>query len=295
LVPSPSPGQDRNELTGVTALSPTDVWAVGYSADPSQSSDRPWRYSTLIEHWDGTSWTVIPSPDPYSGAGNFLNDVVAISPDDAWAVGGTGDIFPNRGDAFILHWDGHRWTTWPIAVGHPSGFDDVMATSPGDVWATGYGQFALMVEHFDGVRWKAAQPPPPAPAPGSSRGAVAKLWVTEPHSLGYWDGSSWRTIPHPPRVAIAAAAVGTPRDAWVVGFAQSGFEGGGNYAQAWHWNGTRWAMAFSLPGPVVTTPPSGPWTPPDELLFAAAAAPTGEMWAVGRDGGRTLVMHLACG
>jgi len=295
LVPSPNPGGARNELTGVSALSPTDVWAVGYFADPSLSSNRPGRYSTLIEHWDGASWTVIPSPDPYPGADNFLNDVVAVSPNDVWAVGGTGDIFPNRGDAFILHWDGHRWTTWAVATDHPSGFDRVVASSATDIWATGYGAHAPAIEHFDGANWRAVEPPSRGTSPVPWPGPVAESWLIEPGSLDYWDGSSWGTVPLPPQLTIAAQPAGTPRDLWVVGFAQSGFEGGGNYAQAWHWDGRRWSRAFSLPGPVVTVPPSGPWTPPDELLFAATVTPTGEMWAVGRDRGQPLVMGLACG
>src|SRR5437870_2338888 len=42
-LPSPSPDNYYNFLYGVSAFSPTDIWAVGS------------RYNlTLIEHWDGT-------------------------------------------------------------------------------------------------------------------------------------------------------------------------------------------------------------------------------------------------
>jgi hypothetical protein len=43
-VASPNPG--GSFLNAVSALSPSDAWAVGYD-----------NTGTLILHWDGTSWT----------------------------------------------------------------------------------------------------------------------------------------------------------------------------------------------------------------------------------------------
>src|SRR5260370_1080153 len=70
-VSSPNPTPIDNVLAAVTALSPTDVWAVGFD-------DR----GTLTEHWNGSAWTVVASP----GANN-LNGVAAVSTNDVWAVG----------------------------------------------------------------------------------------------------------------------------------------------------------------------------------------------------------------
>jgi len=41
-------------LTGVAAISRTNVWVVGYSFTPG--------FHTLIEHWDGTTWKQVASP-----------------------------------------------------------------------------------------------------------------------------------------------------------------------------------------------------------------------------------------
>ena len=79
VVASPNVGAGDNTLLGVAALSPTDAWAVGEAADPD-GGRRP-----LIEHWDGDSWTVVPSPSMGVSAG--LAAVVGISPTDVWAVG----------------------------------------------------------------------------------------------------------------------------------------------------------------------------------------------------------------
>ncbi len=59
IVPSPNSGKRLNVLNGVVAISPSNVWAVG-SAGSGNALDQ----ITLILHWDGTSWTVVPSPSP---------------------------------------------------------------------------------------------------------------------------------------------------------------------------------------------------------------------------------------
>ena len=53
VVPSPNPASNRNILRGVGSISSNDVWAVGESGTQS-----------LIEHWDGSAWTIVSSPSP---------------------------------------------------------------------------------------------------------------------------------------------------------------------------------------------------------------------------------------
>src|SRR5205085_2469989 len=59
-VSSPNPGTD-DSLYAVSALSSSDVWAVGNNYDGG-----PVLVRTLIMHWDGTQWSVVPSPNPGS-------------------------------------------------------------------------------------------------------------------------------------------------------------------------------------------------------------------------------------
>ncbi|HEY4388878.1 MAG TPA: hypothetical protein VGN34_30885, partial [Ktedonobacteraceae bacterium] len=50
---------------------------------------------TLIEHWNGSTWSVVPSPSPGSSPAssfNFLNGIEALSPHNIWAVGFFGDV-----------------------------------------------------------------------------------------------------------------------------------------------------------------------------------------------------------
>src|SRR5580698_6796033 len=63
IAPSPNPGGSAadNSLHGVTAVSPTDAWAVGYY---SRGGDH-----TIIEHWNGHAWHAVQSPDPAGSSG----------------------------------------------------------------------------------------------------------------------------------------------------------------------------------------------------------------------------------
>jgi len=68
-VASPNPGSAYNELSGVSAVSPTEASAVGGEA--TVPGPGPYiRSRTLILHWDGNTWSQVMSPDPSPG-GNF--------------------------------------------------------------------------------------------------------------------------------------------------------------------------------------------------------------------------------
>jgi len=115
----------------VAALSPADVWAVGtgpgvptggFSAHPT----------AVIEHWDGTSWTVVPSPNPNPQGNNGLVAVAGVSASDVWAVG------HQLLGPFTEHWNGKSWTivTTPAGVRF---FGAMAASGAGTVLAVGQG------------------------------------------------------------------------------------------------------------------------------------------------------------
>jgi hypothetical protein len=78
----PNIGTYDNLLYGLAAVATNDVWAVGnyyYSATEVR---------TLILHWDGSIWSIIPSPNQGTYS-SYLYGVAAISANDVWAVGTT--------------------------------------------------------------------------------------------------------------------------------------------------------------------------------------------------------------
>ena len=52
IIPSPNPGVGNESLYGITAVSVNDVWAVGNTQNNGVGNPE-----TLIEHWDGISWS----------------------------------------------------------------------------------------------------------------------------------------------------------------------------------------------------------------------------------------------
>jgi hypothetical protein len=67
----------------VSARAVDDVWAVG---DAIQSqSDGVSLSRALIEHWNGSTWSVVSSPNAGTSH-NFLTGVAARGPGDAFAL-----------------------------------------------------------------------------------------------------------------------------------------------------------------------------------------------------------------
>ena len=79
--PTPDPGQTVNTFfTGIAAVSANDIVAVGEIGTGLIGS------KTLIEQWDGTSWSIVSSPNP-SAFENYLTAVTALSDGTVVAVG----------------------------------------------------------------------------------------------------------------------------------------------------------------------------------------------------------------
>jgi hypothetical protein len=74
-----------NRLFGITAVSPTDIWAFGSFFAANGSGNQ----MTLLLHWNGTDWSIASSPNPTNQS--FLADVlfagVVPSPGNVWIVG----------------------------------------------------------------------------------------------------------------------------------------------------------------------------------------------------------------
>jgi hypothetical protein len=121
---------NNNQLTGASATSNSDVWAVGFGFNGSGN------LRTLIEHWNGTTWAIVSSPNP--GTSNNLNGVKATSATNAWAVGEQLDASGNS-TPLVLHWDGTSWKVQAAAVtGDPTDFlNGVAANSSSNAFTVG--------------------------------------------------------------------------------------------------------------------------------------------------------------
>ena len=122
-----------NHLYGVSGTSRQDLWAVGLYEDHINL------YQTLVQHWDGKVWAIVPSPNVGGqNLANGLTAVMALSPEEAWAAGLGGGSH-----TLIEQWDGKTWTV----VASPDAPDTkvnrinelfgIAAKSRDDIWAVG--------------------------------------------------------------------------------------------------------------------------------------------------------------
>jgi hypothetical protein len=132
IVKSPNGSLPQNTLNGIVAISQHDVWAVGDGQCLSDSCSK-----TLIEHWNGSQWSIVTSPNP-GFTQNLLNGAVAISQHDVWAVGSFDSNGGSKVNTMVLHWNGSQWSivTSPNR-GSGDFFNAVAAVSAHDVWAGG--------------------------------------------------------------------------------------------------------------------------------------------------------------
>lgn len=120
-----------------------DVWAVGfYGADTSHGV----RQRTLVEHWDGSTWTQVPSPNA-SRKDCLLTGVSAVAADDVWAVG----YVAGGESSFVEHWNGASWSLGESPdPGTGSILAGVTARSATNAWAVGSyvdGTVKTLTEH----------------------------------------------------------------------------------------------------------------------------------------------------
>jgi hypothetical protein len=224
IVPTPDPDGSAF-LFGVDGTSSSDVWAVGYITDT---------FRTLVEHWDGTTWSIVPSPN-FDSRWNLLEDVVALAPDDVWAVGTVEHMGGLAGRTFVLHWDG---TAWKIVHSPNIGVNSnvllaVDARAADDLWAVGYILVGAHVKplalHWNGSDWAAMRLPSGelgAELLGvtfTGPGTVVAVGATDYffHPVTYqWSGGTWTSVSpalHTYGAHFRGVAATSADDVWAVG------------------------------------------------------------------------------
>jgi len=266
IVASPNNGTSSNYLNGVTCASASDCWAVGYAFSVSLLN-----YQTLIEHWNGTSWSIVASPNTGT-LQNVLRGVTCASASDCWAV---GDYW--NGGAFqtlIEHWNG---TSWSIVTSPNTGtFGDalfgVTCASAADCWAVGNSDPQTLIEHWDGTSWSIVTSPNTGTGDNILNGvtcaSASDCWAVGTVSdagqtlIEHWDGTSWSIVTSPNGTAFTGVTCASASDCWAVGW--------GPRTLTEHWDGTSWS--------IVTSPNNGTF---DNRLFGVTCASASDCTSVG--------------
>lgn len=281
-------------LEAITAISPTDIWALGGQ----------------FMHWNGTAWSVVPSVYPTGVRSAGITGIAAIASNDVWAVGnqwpGPDDQLPYQ--PLVEHWNGASWQIVsspplpPTTNQNNGGFLSAVARIPGtnQLWAVGTWQEALsmnpgkpLIERWDGAAWQIVPSPAlPSDAMGGNWNGVVALSATNAWAVGrfevknpmdnhpliaHWDGTRWQNVVADPNTygslsGVAAAGANDVRAAGSLITGPGASSGNGRAVPLIEqWNGASWQIA--------STPelPSG-------ALFQGLNIATdgaGNYWAVG--------------
>jgi hypothetical protein len=299
----------NNELLAVAAVSENDVWAVGWAQDPTGPQ---YVKRTLINHFNGNSWSVVPSVYPGNDIQSVLYSVSAVSANDVWAVGSTHNgTLPSR--TLIEHWDGTQWSIvpGPNPDSQLNELRGVAATSANNAWAVGYRggtrnetPLETLILHWDGISWSQVASPNIPGAANELSGITAissnDIWAVgsaggAPLAM-HWNGNAWNIFPMQVTSGlsserITAVAGSASNDVWAVGQGKGLFSNRTS-ARIWHWDGVRWTqkVCFALSA---SNPPDGyeGEGAPDTYFTGVAAAASNDVWAVGALGSGPTILH----
>lgn len=283
--PLPNVGKQENTLLSVSMPSPGKAWAVGYYVSGK------FKQSTLIEHFDGLSWSVVPSVSP-GAEQNILYGVAAISDADVWAVGGEEDS-AGLWHTLTEHWNGARWSVVPaVDVGvNGNQFYAVKALASNDVYAVGQEAGAgfpnrALIEHWDGNAWSVISNPLDSNATDLPLGVEAT-----PSTLTIVGQHETDKAPYTTYVATGASHALTIQNTPNAGTGENDL-----FGAAIATDGSTWTAGWDIDpstgnhDPLVLNGKSGVWsvvsTPvltagSDSGFAGITAIPGGGLWAVG--------------
>jgi hypothetical protein len=181
----------------------------------------------------GSGWVeVVDTETDWPGgftADTYLNDVIAFSSTNVWAVGqhAAEDGAYSRG-GLIVHWDGASFTifedprTGGDFVRHP--LVAMAANGPDDIWAVGGSFFnpqTSTIAHYDGTSWTRMESPLSVPLRSLALDDDGTAWAAPVNfggDVAFYDGAQW-TETEPPVSNASLTAISRDPDGtvWMLG------------------------------------------------------------------------------
>ena len=219
IVTSPSlpPGQAQgNQLNAVSCNGPSACVAVGDYATPDSF---PPLTQTLIESWNGSAWSIVPSPNTSSTQDNQLNAVSCSGASACVAVGTQSSSSTGQQQTLIESWNGSVWSIVPSPNTSPTQdnlLSGVSCTGPSACVATGGGGTTrsaqqTLIESWNGSVWSIVPSPNTSPTQVNVIDEVSCTGPTACVTVGSyypsadlsqtliesWNGSVWSIVPSP--------------------------------------------------------------------------------------------------
>lgn len=282
--PLPNVGVQENVLLGVSMPQTGSAWAVGYFINGN------YLQQTLVEHFNGTVWSVIPSPSP-GAEQNILFGVAAISDSDVWAVGGEQDA-SGLWHTLTEHYDGSAWSV--VTAGDEGSTGNqlyaVKALATNNVYAVGQQANSdfpneALIEHWNGKSWNVVS------APTDSASALPLGLTATSSTLTLVGQQETDSAPYTTYVAAGASGALSLETTPNEGTTENDLFGAETAADS-----STWAVGWYIDpnsgnhDPLILQRVNGSWSlvsspsfksGSDSGLAAICAIPGGGLWAVG--------------
>jgi hypothetical protein len=213
-IPAAEPANTNSLLLGVSCRIASDCTATGWWIPIKTSQSFP-----LVNQWDGTRWTVVPSPHPASLNDSVLSGVSCPAAGNCVAV---GDFFTQTPTTFLRDnlselWNGTRWSRLPTperADSSENQLGTLSCPAAGSCMAVGEdtppaGPTVTLAEHWNGKTWSILPSPNPLNS-GSEFFGVSCRRLTLCVATGIsatsqgivtlaevWKGGTWRIVRTP--------------------------------------------------------------------------------------------------
>ncbi len=195
-------GAASSALHSVSCGSTNRCMAVGSYAVSTSTT------ATLAEYWNGTKWSIVPTPEVVGSSKSTLESVSCPTPDTCVAVGSETSSASSMG--LVEDWDGKSWTIEqnPTQPGTSSGLTAVSCTSIEYCEAAGYyvldSETFAFTEVWNGSVWSVDTVPLPPEGYDSELEGVSCSSPTACVAVGQytqsamlaalverWNGSAW--------------------------------------------------------------------------------------------------------
>ena len=242
LTPSPNPRVPTGQLFWVSCPAPNSCMAVGTYVKTSGEG------VNLAEQWNGTTWRILPTPNPSGIALSGLFGVACTARSACTAVGAstttTGAV-----RAVAERWNGTSWRIQPTpSLAGGSALNSVSCASRSACTAVGgTANGKALAEQWNGTRW-VIQPTPSPSQGGAALSGVACTSASACTAVGGssagtlaegWNGTSWSIQPTPNPAqggGFLASVACTSASACTA----AGVSNAGTLAEGW--NGTSWSI-----------------------------------------------------
>jgi hypothetical protein len=210
--PSTASAAPDQGFNSVACTSPTSCIAVGsYTVGVNT-------IQTLVESWNGSTWSVVPSPNTSTMLDNFFNGVACSTPTSCVAVGQFGSPISQT---LTEWWNGVSWAIVASPNTSPT-FSNVLnsvtCTNSSFCMAVGYDDTGSsppsLIEMWNGTAWSIVSGPSTS-VPNSDENFLYGVSCTDPSNcvaaghwsntgdvkdstlIESWDGSAWSVTPSP--------------------------------------------------------------------------------------------------